>query len=96
VEVKLTARLKGANKGKPSTSTSTEPWALETTNGTQCELATGASTILDHLRANYYCEPSKIVLWGYPSRKSEPWTIYSALPTAKKLTSKAKIKVAWF
>ena len=33
---------------------------------------------------------------GAPSRKQEPWTIYIAPSTAKKLAHKAKIKVAWF
>lgn len=94
VEIKLTDRLKGGNRAKPSTSG--EPWAIETAAGTQCEFGTGASTLLDHLRANYYCATSKAVLWGYPSRKSEPWTIYSALPTATKLTNEVKIKTAWF
>jgi hypothetical protein len=92
-EVKLTARLSGANTGKPSTSG--HPWALATPSD-KCVLATGATRILDHLRANYYCQTTKNVLWGFPSRKSEPWTIYSAPGTASKLTRKVAIRVAWF
>jgi len=93
VEIKLSAPLTGANKGKPSTSGN--PWAVETPSD-KCVLATGATSILDHRRANYFCQTSKNVLWGAPSRKSEPWTIYSAPPTATKLTRTVPIRVAWF
>ncbi|MDQ6804550.1 MAG: hypothetical protein M3065_06200 [Actinomycetota bacterium] len=92
-EIKLTSRLTGANKGKPSTSG--HPWAIETSSD-KCVAATGATSILDHLRANYYCQTTKNALWGYPSRTSEPWTIYSAPGTATKLTRKVAIRVAWF
>ena len=47
-------------------------------------------------RANYFCTKTKDVMWGSPSRKSEPWTIYSAVPTATRLTHKVKLSVAWF
>jgi hypothetical protein len=94
VEIKLTARLVNANKGKPSTSG--EPWALETTSGSKCEMATGATAVIGPRRANYYCGKGKDWLWGAPSRTSEPWTIYSAPVIATKLTRKAKLTVAWF
>ncbi len=94
VEIKLAAALTGANKGKPSTSGN--PWAVETTSGAKCELATGATSILDHRRANYFCQTGKDVLWGSPSRKSQPWTIFSAPATATKLTKMVKLGVAWF
>jgi hypothetical protein len=92
-EITLTGRLTGANKGKPSTSGN--PWAVETPSD-KCVLATGATSILDRRRANYFCGTSKNVLWGAPSRQSEPWTIYSAPATATKLTRKVPIRVAWF
>jgi hypothetical protein len=92
-EIKLTGRLTGANKGKPSTSG--HPWAIETSTD-KCVAATGATSILDHLRANYYCQTTQDALWGYPSRASEPWTIYAAPGTATKLTRKVPVKIAWF
>jgi hypothetical protein len=92
-EIKLTARLSGANKGKPSTAG--HPWAIQT-SADRCVAATGATSILDHLRANYYCQTTKNALWGYPSRTSEPWTIYSAPGTATNLTRKVPVRVAWF
>jgi len=94
VRIRLTARLVDGNHGKPSTRG--EPWAVETTSGTKCQLDTGATSVVDHRRANYFCQTGKNVLWGSPSRSSEPWTIYSAPATATKLTRKVKIRVAWF
>jgi hypothetical protein len=94
VEIRLTAGLTDGNKGKLSTSG--VPWAVETTSGALCGLNTGATTVVDHRRANYFCAHSKDWLWGAPLRKSEPWTIYSAVPTATRLTHKVKLSVAWF
>lgn len=95
IEIKLTAKLTGADHGKPSTSGT--PWGVQTTSGLKCEIDTGATTVLDGRRANYFCAKSKkTILWGSPIRKSEPWTIYAAPATAKKLTTKVKLSVAWF
>jgi hypothetical protein len=50
----------------------------------------------DRACANYSCADSKDFLWGSQSRKSQPWTIYSAPLNATKLTHRVKISVAWF
>jgi hypothetical protein len=94
IEIKLTGRLVFGNKGKPSTSG--VPWAVETTSGAKCEIATGATSVIGGRRANYYCQKSKSWLWGNPSRKAEPWTLYTAPLTATKLTRTVKLSVAWF
>jgi hypothetical protein len=94
VEIRLTAGLTGADRRKPSTAGT--PWAIETTSGAKCVLDTGATSVVDHQRANYFCTKTKDVMWGSPSRKSEPWTIYAAPATATKLTSRVKLSVAWF
>ena len=96
VEIKLTKGLptKSANKGKPSTSGS--PWAIVTTSGWKCEFITGATTIVNGKRLSYFCKGTKNGLWGAPSRKSQPWTIFAALPQAKTLTKKVAIRSAWF
>jgi hypothetical protein len=94
IEIKLTAKLTLPNKRKPSTSVL--PWAVETTSGAKCVLASGASSVLDGKRANYFCSKTKDALWGGPSRTTEPWTIYAAPGNAKKLTTKVKLSVAWF
>jgi hypothetical protein len=75
-----------------------EPWAIETTTGWECLYFTGARTIIGNQAANYFCPNinSKNWLWGYPSRKTEPWTIFYAPASAGRLTHKANVAVAWF
>jgi hypothetical protein len=94
VEIKLSSKLTDPDRRKPSTSG--DPWAVETTSGAKCEIDTGATTVLDGRRANYFCAKGKDVLWGSPTRTTEPWTIYAAPATATKLTRKIKLSVAWF
>jgi hypothetical protein len=96
VEIKLTKALpaKFGNTGKPSTKGL--PWALQTTGGWKCRLATGATTVAAGKRLNYFCSGTKNDLWGSPIRTSQPWTIYVAPETAKTLTNRVAIKSAWF
>ncbi|HUA45797.1 MAG TPA: hypothetical protein VMA77_11245 [Solirubrobacteraceae bacterium] len=96
IEIKLTQRLpsKFGNKGGPSTSG--VPWALVTLAGWKCKLATGATTVIDGERQNYFCTGTKDALWGAPSRASEPWRIYAAPNGATKLSRRVEIKSAWF
>jgi hypothetical protein len=97
VEIKLTKALPtGAFANHAAASLHDQPWAIETTSGALCELATGASNELDGQRANYYCvNRAQEVLWGFPDRGVSPWTIFSAPDQAKKLTVRAAIKRAW-
>lgn len=96
VELKLTKRLPGqyANRRRPSTFGL--PWALRTTLGWRCELATGATTVVHGLRLNYFCTGTKQGLWGSPLRASEPWRIYVAPSSARTLRRRVGISVAWF
>ena len=96
IEIKLTEKLPSnlGNKGKPSTSGL--PWALMTVAGWKCKLATGATSVVDGKRQNYFCTGTEDALWGAPSRKSEPWSIYAAPNRAKKLSRRVAIKFAWF
>jgi hypothetical protein len=96
IEIKLTSKLPAnyGNKGKPSTSGL--PWALVTTQGWKCRLTTGASTVVDGKRANYFCTGTADTLWGAPTRASQPWKIYVAPNGAKKLKRKVAISSAWF
>jgi hypothetical protein len=94
VKIKLTKPLPKPYAGKPSTSGL--PWGIETTAGLKCVFATGGTTAIGGVRANYGCATSKEWLWGSPSRKLQPWTIYIAPFDAKKLSTRAKIAVAWF
>lgn len=94
IEIKLTKRLPQPDPGKPSTTGL--PWALQTTAGATCLFNTGGANVIGRVRANYFCTNSKDELWGTPSRKSQPWRIYSAPPTAKRLTRRVRIRIAWF
>jgi hypothetical protein len=94
IELKLTGKLRFGNTKRPSTSGM--PWAIETTTGLKCAIDTGATTVVQKQRLNYFCLKSKDGLWGSPSRKHEPWTIYIAAGTATKLSKTVAIKTAWF
>jgi hypothetical protein len=94
VKIKLTRPLPKPYAGKPSTKGL--PWGIKTTSGLSCVLATGGTAAIRNVRANYGCDNSEEWLWGSPSRKSEPWTIYIAPMNAKKLSARVKVAVAWF
>jgi len=94
VELKLKGKLTLGNTKKPSTSGM--PWAIETTTGLKCAIDTGATTVVQKQRLNYFCVKSKDGLWGSPSRKHEPWTIYIAPGTTTKLSTTVGIQTAWF
>lgn len=49
------------------------PWALELADGQQCGLATGATTVMAGMRANYACEGGGWVL-GELDRSQPVWT----------------------
>ena len=90
----MKGKLKHGNTKKPSTSGL--PWAIQTTTGLRCVIATGATSVVQKQRLNYFCLKSKDGLWGSPSRKHEPWTIYIAPGTSKKLSKTVGIRTAWF
>jgi hypothetical protein len=94
VKIKLTRPLPKPYAGKPSTNGL--PWGIETTSGLRCVAATGATAAIGHVRANYGCLTGEDWLWGSPSRKSEPWTIYIAPLNARKLSARVKVAIAWF
>jgi hypothetical protein len=94
VEINLTKPLpKPTNHAVPSLKLA--PWAIETATGADCVLTAGAApTASNHDRLNYVCSPN-LGLWGYPNRRTEPWTIFSAPPGTHRLTHRAAILHAW-
>ncbi len=94
IEIKLTQSLSGGNTKKPSTKGTA--WAIETTSGLKCAFVTSMQPGFGHHFGSYACGKSAEYLWDKPNRKTEPWTIYEAPATAKSLTNRAKIKIAWF
>ena len=57
---------------------------------------TGATTVVHGVRLNYFCTGTKNGLWGSPSRRSQPWRIDAALPSARALRRRVGISAAWF
>jgi hypothetical protein len=80
------------NHGTPSTRL--QPWALRLTNGTYCQYVTGASNAIGSNRLNYFCRRGD-PLWGSPRRSSQPWTIFREPATARRLTRRVPIGIAW-
>jgi len=77
-------------------SLSLQPWALETASGSFCTLASGASNVVHGQRLNYFCgRAAKQGLWGFPSRKTQPWTILIAPLNAKVLKHRVAVVRAW-
>lgn len=73
-----------------------QPWALELYDGRTCTLAGGASSVVSGRRLNYFCTTGGSTgLWGFPNRKTEPWTIYIAPYSATHLSDLATIRIAW-
>lgn len=96
IEIRLSSNLpvKYGNTGKPSMSGL--PWALVTTQGWNCRLATGATTVVHGKRQNYFCTGTQDSLWGAPTRTSQLWKIYAAPNGSKKLSRQVSIRSAWF
>jgi hypothetical protein len=73
-----------------------QPWALELYDGRTCLLSGGASSLVNGIRLNYFCtNGGSTGLWGFPNRRTEPWTIYIAPYSATRLSQRATIKRAW-
>ena len=89
VELNLTKPLprRGANSARPSLRL--QPWNIELTSGRRCGFATGGTAVIDGQRLNYGCNGrDNEVLWGYPNRRSQPWTILFA-PTTPRASADA-------
>ncbi len=95
VKIVLTKGLpvKSGNTRPPSTKVA--PWAMQTMSSINCVLEGMGPVISPNLAADYACRNGKW-LWGRPNRRTQPWTIYIAPVTATKLTTKARIRLAWF
>jgi hypothetical protein len=96
ITIRLTQPLPSAEADHGAASLARLPWALELYDGSRCLLATGATSVLDGRRLNYFCGgQSKTGLWGAPNRSTQPWRIYRAAFTAKRLTQRVAVRRAW-
>jgi hypothetical protein len=94
IEARLRGKLSGGNQGRPSTHGL--PWALVTARGWRCTLNTGATSVIDGKRQNYFCRGMSKSLWGSPQQRWEPWKIYVAGNHPRRLRSTTRIRTAWF
>jgi hypothetical protein len=94
IEIRLTKRLPH-NTG-PAPSDRGVPFEIRLTNGCEAMVDTGATAAIGRVRANYYCARTHQWLWGTPSRRGRPWTIWSAPLSARHLTRRVSIAEAWF
>lgn len=96
VKVRLSRPLPNASAKSGAPSSGNQPWALQLYNGQTCVLTSGAALVVSGQSLDYTCTGvTSGGLWGFPSRHSQPWTIFSAPATAKQLTTRVKIKLAW-
>jgi hypothetical protein len=94
VKLTLTKPLPKSGK-RPGPSVNAEPWAIETYDTRRCRFLTGATLVTDGERLNYGCGADNDPLWGYPDRTTQPWTIFTAPPSAETLVDRAAIRRAW-
>jgi hypothetical protein len=95
VRIRLTKPLPRAYGNHSAPSLRLKPWALELYDGRRCLFASGASSVVEGQRLNYFCGTSSEGLWGFPYRRSEPWTILTAPIEATELSERATVRHAW-
>ena len=95
VKIVLTRGLPGKFGNRRVPSTNVRPWAMQTISGARCVLEGMGPLISSKVFGDYACTNGKW-LWNQPNRKAQPWTIFIAPVTATKLTTKARIAIAWF
>jgi len=96
VEITLTKGLPHGAGNTHAPSLKDQPWDIQLTSGRHCVFGSGASNVAQGLRLNYFCGAGvKFGLWGFPRRKSEPWTIFSAPFSANHLHTRAAIRRVW-
>jgi hypothetical protein len=96
IKLLLTKPLPRSLANHDAPSLSPEPWALELYDGRRCRVSTGATSVVEGERLNYFCGGgSEEGLWGFPARRSQPWTILTAPFEATELTERVAVRHAW-
>jgi hypothetical protein len=91
----LTSGLPTKFGNRRAPTTGGRPWAMQTVSGLRCVSEGMGPFISPKVFGDYACTNGKW-LWNQPNRKARPWTIFIAPVTANKLTTKARIAIAWF
>jgi hypothetical protein len=95
VKMVLTRGLPTKFGNRRGRSTSGRPWSMQTMSGARCMLEGMGPFISSKVFGDYACTNGKW-LWNQPNRRVQPWTIFIAPVTATKLTTKARVAIAWF
>jgi hypothetical protein len=95
VKLHLTQPLPRSMANRAAASLHNPPWALELYGGRHCIFDTGASGVVQGLRANYFCGAGSAELFGFPARHTQPWTIPSGRVLLKQLSRSERIRRAW-
>jgi hypothetical protein len=95
VKITLTSGLPTKFGNRRAPSTTVRPWAMQTVSGLRCVHEGMGPFINANVFGSYACTNGRW-LWGHPNRRTQPWTIFIAPVTAKTLTTKARIGIAWF
>jgi hypothetical protein len=93
IEIQLTKGLPRHFGNKRPPSVHGQPWKIELAGGRHCIFLTGATGAVHGVRLNYACDRgAKFALWGFPSRRTEPWTILTAPFNATRLHARSAIR----
>lgn len=96
VEIHLTRGLPHAMADTGTPSLRNQPWDVELFSGRHFQFSSGASDVVHGVRLNYFCGTSCTYgLWGFPRRRSQPWTILIGPFTAKSLHDRRAIRHVW-
>ncbi len=95
-EIHLTRPLPRASADPGQPSLRNQPWDIELFSGRHFQFSSGASNVVHGLRLNYFCGSSCTYgLWGFPRRRTQPWTILVGPFTAKTLHQRRAIRHVW-
>lgn len=97
VTINLTRGLPRKYADHRSPSPNAQPWNIQLTNGHHCIFASGATSVVDGKRLNYGCFGLNYALWGFPRRRTQPWTIFVAPYNAAHLSQSQRraIRRVW-
>lgn len=95
IEIELTRGLPRAYGDTRKPSISGHPWNIQLANRHHCVFSSGASNFVAGKRLNYFCSGLSYGLWGYPNRRSEPWSIASGPFAATRLHGRSVIRQVW-
>ncbi len=97
VEVRLESPVSSlhGNTGQWPSGSPRIPWALQLADGSDCQLVSGATSVVDGMRQNYECRPDGLWLYGGPNRDTPVWMIFGNGANSSELTQRP-VAIAWY